>query len=360
VLADVFSRRDSGQGFISESYFALLRNYRRHAWIIHYLFGISPAICPSFVAGRDDHGLEPLGRGTLYAPFATSLRMSDLGYRNKTQADFMISVNSLEEYVRDLSRAISTPSAEFERLGVEVDGEWRQLNANRLQIENEYYAFIRPKRVAASGERPTKALRRAGVQYVEMRSLDVSALDPVGVNQNKLRFLEAFAAFCALAPSPPIDAAAQLEFDQNHVTVARRGREPGLQLRFEGRDADMLVWAGEILDAMQGVCELLDFGDERRPYSAALATQTHKLKDVAATPSARLLGEMRQTGESFFDLALRMSKTAKAYFTELNPPAAERVASWAGEAEQSVEAQARLESQPQEPFREYLARYLAD
>ncbi len=360
VLADVLGRHDAGQDFISEIYFALLRNYRRYGWIVHYLFGVSPAVCRSFVAGRSDHGLEDLGRGTLYGPYATSLRMSDLGYRNKSQADVAISVNSLADYVRDLTAAISTPSPEFERLGVEVNGEWRQLNANRLQIENEYYAFIRPKRVARSGERPTKALKRAGVEYVEMRSLDVSALDPVGVNQNKLRFLEAFAAFCAVAPSAPIDAGAQLELDRNHVTVARRGREPGLKLRLDGRDADMRSWAAEILDAMQGTCELLDHGDAARPYAAALAVQVHKLRDVEATPSARLLREMRDTGESFFDIALRMSRSYKAYFTALHAPNEARTAEFAAEAEQSLEAQARLEAAKQEPFREYLAKYLAD
>jgi glutamate--cysteine ligase len=360
VLTDVLANRESPQDFMSAMYFALLRNYRRHGWIVHYLFGVSPAVCRSFVAGREDHGLLELGRGTLYAPYATSLRMSDLGYRNKSQADVAISVNSLEDYLRDLSREISTPSPEFERLGVEVDGEWRQLNANRLQIENEYYAFIRPKRVARSGERPTKALRRAGVEYVEMRSLDVSALDPVGVNQNKMRFLEAFAAFCTLAPSPPIDKDSQLELDRNHVTVARRGREPGLKLRLNARDADMHDWAREILDAMQGTCELLDHGDPTRPFTVALAAQAHKLADAEKTPSARLLKEMQGTGESFFELALRMSQTYKAYFTELNPPDEARIAEFTAEAEVSLEAQARAEAARQPPFRDYLAAYLGD
>ena len=359
VLADVLKTGDPDQGFRSEQYFALLRNYRRHGWLVHYLFGVSPAVCRSFVRGRDDHGLVELSRGTLYSPYATSLRMSDLGYRNKSQSEISISVNSLDDYVRDLQRAISTPSPEYQRLGVEVDGEWRQLNANRLQIENEYYAFIRPKRVARSGERPTKALQRAGVEYVEMRSLDVSALDPVGVNQHKLRFLEAFAAFCVLAPSEPIDFGEQDEFDRNHVIVARRGREPGLQLRYGQRDADMRTWAAEILDAMQGVCELLDHGDASKPYSSSLAVQAQKLADVARTPSARLLKEMQETGESFFDLALRMSKTYKQYFTELHEPDEPRLAEFEAQAEASLEAHERLEAAPQKPFREYLADYFA-
>src|SRR5207237_610382 len=137
---------------------------------------------------------------------------------------------------------ISTPHPPYEALGVKVNGEYRQLNANILQIENEYYSFIRPKRIARSGERPTKALKRAGVEYVEVRALDVSAFDPVGVNQNKLRFLEAFLALCLLKESPPIDQEEQAALDANHVTVARRGREPKLKLQRDGRDHPMLDW----------------------------------------------------------------------------------------------------------------------
>src|SRR5258708_3119455 len=194
--------------FVSACYFDLLRNYRRHGWLVLYLFGVSPVVCKSFLRGRELQ-LADLGSGTAYEPYATSLRMSDVGYRNRNQAGLAVSVNSLEEYVRDLTHAITTLHPPYQALGVKVDGEYRQLNANILQIENEYYSFIRPKRVARSGERPTKALQRAGVEYVEVRALDVSAFDPVGVNQNKLRFLEAFLALCLLRESAPIGESEQ-------------------------------------------------------------------------------------------------------------------------------------------------------
>ena len=131
--------------------------------------------------------------------------MSDLGYSNQTQARIEISLNSLDEYVNDLSAAIRTPEPSYERIGVKIDGEWRQLNANLLQIENEYYSPIRPKRVAHSGERPTAALRRGGIEYVEIRSLDINVADPAGINQNTLRFMEAFLIFCLIEDSPPFD-----------------------------------------------------------------------------------------------------------------------------------------------------------
>jgi glutamate--cysteine ligase len=358
VYAAVRESRDAGQDFVSEAYFDLLRNYRRHGWIVLYLFGVSPTVCNSFLRARGVE-LPAFGRGTAWEPHATSLRMSDLGYRNRNQAGVNVSVNSLEHYVRDLTRATSTPHPPYEQLGVRVDGQYRQLNANLLQIENEYYSFIRPKRVARSGERPTRALQRAGVEYVEVRALDVSAFDPVGVNQNKLRFLEAFVALCLLKDSPPIGASEELPLDQNHVTVARRGREPGLMLERDGRSFPMLDWAREILDQMQGLCELLDDGDPAKPYTAALATQAAKLDDVALTPSARLVRELRETGESFFDLALRMSATHKTYFMDLYAPNEARLREFAGDAAQSLEEAAAVERASSGSFEQYLANYLS-
>jgi glutamate--cysteine ligase len=358
AYAELCASREGGRDFISASYFHLLRNYRRHGWIILYLFGVSPVVCQSFIKGRNVT-LQKLAPGTYYEPYATSLRMSDIGYRNRNQAELSVSVNSLEEYVRDLTRAITTPHPPYEALGVFAHGDYQQLNANILQIENEYYSYIRPKRVARSGERPTKALLRAGVEYVEVRALDVSAFDPVGVNQHKLRFLEAFLALCLLKESPPIADSEQLVLDENHLTVARRGREPGLELWREGVETPMADWALELLDSMAGICEILDRGDPAQPYTNALATQSAKLRDVRLTPSARLLAELEATGESFFDLALRMSAMHKAYFLELYTPNAERLAELAAEAEESLRAQSQLEARQSEPFEEYLARYFA-
>ncbi len=362
AFAVVRESRDHGQQFISSSYFDLLRNYRRFGWIVLYLFGVSPVVCKSFLRGRD-MGLRELTKGTLYEPHATSLRMSDIGYRNRNQAGLSVSVNSLDEYVRDLTRAITTPHQPYEALGVKVKGpngdEYRQLNANILQIENEYYSFIRPKRVARSGERPTKALQRAGVEYVEVRALDVSAFDPVGVNQNKLRFLEAFLALCVLQDSPLIDSSEEARLDENHLTVARRGREPGLTLWRDGRATPLRDWAREIIDSMTGICELLDSGDPLRPYGNALAVQAAKLADVGLTPSARLLNELTSTGESFFAQALRMSTLHKEYFVEMYPPNEERLKEFAAEAGESLARQHRLETGQQESFDTYLARYFA-
>jgi glutamate--cysteine ligase len=203
-------------------------------------------------------------------------------------------------------------------------------------------------------------LRRAGVQYVEMRSLDVSVLDPVGVNQNKLRFLEAFAAFCVIAPSPTLTSSELAALDGNHATVARRGREPGLTLLLDGRPRPLSVWGGEILDAMEGVCELLDGADPARPYTAALQTARGKIHNVDSTPSARILREMQERGESFYDFAYRTSVGYRDYFRDLAPLAAGRHAEFTGEVEASWAAHEHLEATDRGTFQEYLAGYFAE
>jgi glutamate--cysteine ligase len=163
-----------------------------------------------------------------------------------------------------------------------------------------------------------------------------------------------------LKESAPISRGEQDDLDANHLTVARRGREPGLTLNRDGRQVPMLEWARELLDAMQGICEMLDHGEPRRPYTSALEQQRAKIDDAERTPSARLLAEMRQSGESFVELAQRMSKLHKDYFLDLYPPNERRLAEFAAAAEESHEAQRRIEATDRLDFDSYLAQYLAD
>lgn len=344
--------------FRSTSYFELLRNYRRLGWLVLYLFGTSPAVGRDFL-DESLAGLQLLDARTAYGPHATSLRMSDIGYRNRNQAGVSVSVNSLDEYLRDLKRAVTTPHPEYEQIGLKRGDAWLQLSTSVLQIENEFYGSIRPKRVARSGESSSSALRRGGVEYIEMRALDVSAFDPVGVNQTKSRFLEAFAALCLLKASVPIEPGEQAAIDDNFQKVARRGREPGLNLMRGGRQLPLVVWASEILDGMAGICELLDQGDAARPYTAALREQHEKLTDVERTPSALLLHELRSTGEDFYTLARRMSAAHKEYILSLPPPNEGRLAEFEAEARESLQKQAAIEAQQSGTFEEYLAGWFA-
>jgi glutamate--cysteine ligase len=344
--------------FRNNAHFDLLRNYRRFGWIVLYLFGASPAICKSFLRGRAT-SLDEWDPWTVYGPWSTTLRMSDVGYRNANQAGVHVCNNSLEAYVAGLDRAIRTPFAPYEEIGVKADGEWRQLNSNILQIENEYYGFIRPKQPTRSGERPTRALTSRGVAYVEVRSLDVSPLDPVGVSQNEMRFLEAFLLFCLLTESPPMDDAEAGACDANHVLVALRGREPGLALTISGRTLAVADWGREIIGQLQPICELLDTDQTECSYQASLQLQMDKMLDSSATPSARLIEAMGERETSFFEFARDLSRRYRTYFLELPPMPPERLCSFQEEAEESHRRQEKIETADDITFDEFLRRYYA-
>ena len=213
----------------NEAYFALIRNFRRHSWLLLYLFGASPAVCSSFVAGRP-HELQRLGDGTRYLPYATSLRMGRLGYQSDAQSSLKVSYNNLESYAASLQDALTRPYRPYEDIGIRDGENYRQLATSMLQIENEFYGTIRPKRVIRPGERPLHALRERGVEYVEVRLMDLDPFCPIGITAGTLRFLDVFLLNCLLRDSPP-DTPEEIEaVVRNKQRVAARGREPGLHL----------------------------------------------------------------------------------------------------------------------------------
>ena len=342
--------------FRSAHLMGLARNYRRLAWLVIYLFGASPALCKSFRPEGHDL-LAELDRSTWHAPYSTSLRMSDLGYRNTTQARLNISLNSPEEYVAGLTAAVSTIEPRYEAIGVAVDGEYRQLNANILQIENEYYTPIRPKPSKRASDRPTAALRRDGVEYVEVRTLDLNPADPVGMNQNQLRFLETLLLHCLLADSPPIGPDEQREIDRRDLDTAREGRRPGLELPRQGRATPLRAWGLRVLEALHELAELLD--DDGEGYVAAVEAQREAIERPDATPSARLLDALTSSGESFFEHMHGLARRHQDYFARL-ALAPEREAELASIAAASLDEQRRLEEHESMSFGAFLARYFEE
>ncbi|MEX0430663.1 glutamate--cysteine ligase [Spiribacter insolitus] len=344
--------------FRSDFYFRLIRNFQRYGWLLPYLMGASPAICKSFTGGRNLDFSE-FSPNTFYAPYATSLRMSDIGYKNNAQAALEISYSDLDAYVESLRTAIGTPDPEYARIGTCVDGEWRQLNTNVLQIENEYYSFVRPKAIAHSGEPPTHALRRAGVEYIEIRALDLNPFDPVGIHPDQIAFLETLLLFCLLQDSPPIDALEQHHINANQGLVARDGRNPALTLyRGNGERVGLREWAAELFDAMKGPAELLDEVHQDGRYSRILESYRLSVDDADHTPSARILEEMRTKGEEFVEFALRIS-AAHAETIRDWPLTEDTCQRLGAEATRSLAEQAAMEAADEPSFERFLADYFA-
>lgn len=291
-LRETENKRDH-QDAISDAYFGLVRNYRRVCWLIPYLFGASPALCSSFLGNNASAmPFEKLGSGSLYLPHATSLRMSDLGYTNSAQSELQICYNRVDSYVASLRAAISTPSSEFQKYAGKVDGQFQQLNANVLQIENELYSPIRPKQPTRSLEKPTDALADRGVSYIEVRALDVNPFSPVGLDVSQIHFLDIFLLHCLVTPGNQMTPQEFAESDNNIKVTVEEGRKPGVTLTRGGDKVSLRDWALELMREMEPIAELLDKANGCNDYSSALAQENSKVLDPELTFSASLLNRL--------------------------------------------------------------------
>ena len=346
-------------GISTEAYFGLIRNFRRHSFLLLYLFGASPALCSSFVAGRD-HELQPLNGHTLHMPHGSSLRMGRLGYQSDAQASLKVSYNSLESYAASLQEALTKPYPAYEAVGIRnPGGDYNQLATSLLQIENEFYGTIRPKRVIYPGERPLHALRERGVEYVEVRCMDLDPFEPVGINASAMRFLDLFLLHCLLADSPPDTPDEIGVLARNQQRVAARGREPGLRLERGDAAVTLAEWGAELLGALAPIAQRLDALHGGSSHRDALGSAATVLRAPDSAPSARVLATMaRDFGNEFTGFTRAQSVHTREQLLALPFPERLRaafVAAW----QASVDEQRRIEANDSLPFEIYRQQYIS-
>ena len=340
--------------FKSKYYFTLIRNFRCHSWLLLYLFGASPVLDRSFMNGRQ-FDLEQFQANTFGLEYATSLRMSDLGYQNAAQDDLQVSYNSLDEYTKTLGEAVCRPYPPYQEIGVKKDGRYQQLNTNILQIENEFYSDIRPKRVTRSGEKPIHALQERGVEYIEVRVLDINPFMPVGIDAQQIRFLDAFLLHSLVLGCDPQTASDCRQIKENQRKVVTRGRDPALTLCGNGGQTPFADQAHLLLDSIADVAALLDEANNSNHYSAAVAAQRIKVDKPETTPSGRVMAEVK-SGKEYIDLSLAQAHAHKKYFLDKKVDPDEDVRLHAI-AEQSLADQREMERSDELSFEKYLNAY---
>lgn len=345
------------QALRDERYFALIRNFRRQTWLLLYLFGASPALCRSFLGGRT-HTLETLRDNTLYAHYGTSLRMGDLGYQSNAQENLYVCYNNLRGYVGTLQHALAAHHPDYMRIGVKVDGEYRQLRDTLLQIENELYSTIRPKRITRPDETPSHALRERGVEYVEIRCLDINPFLPLGIDATTARFLDTFLLGCLLQPSPLTDEHEYRQIRENTRRTVYEGRRPNLLLQTREGEKPLQQWGRELLAGLLPIATLLDEAHGGRAYRDALQAQQHKIECPQDTPSARVLAQLRTTGCAYFDFALQQSLQQARAFRD-HPLPENTARRFEQMARESLEQQRQLELADREDFDTFLHHYFS-
>ncbi|MUJ37758.1 glutamate--cysteine ligase [Aliivibrio fischeri] len=287
--------------FISERYFHLIRNVLRNGWIIPYLFGASPAVDKSYLVNQE-HPLRIFDEDTYYLPWATSLRLSNMGYSSNEQSLYPTSFNSKQEYLTDLCHALTTPSARYTHLNTE-----QQLNGSVLQLENELYGSVRPK-IVNDQLRPLYAMCHHGIQYIELRSLDNNPLLPLGISEDQSYFLDAFLTYNALAPSPELTDSERELIARRQELVATEGRKEGLLLPTLQGDIELKDLGFELLDAMIPVATWLDNAFGAQGHKQGVERERVKFIDSKLTPSSKILAMMKEEKLSYKLATQRLSE----------------------------------------------------
>ncbi len=346
----------TGKELQSAGYLGLTRNYLRYGWVIPYLFGVSPTICKSFLGkGRETKlNFENIGDGMICVPYATSLRMSDLGYTSAAQAGLKINYNTLDEYRSSVRNALHKKTTEFESIGIKVDGKYNQLNDNILQIENELYSSIRPKRVQKQGETPLQALNDHGIEYIEIRSLDVNPFSSVGLTKQQVNFIDVFLIWCAIKGSAPFSDAEALHFKSNFNDIVTDGRNPKLTLEIDGKDQSVAKWGAWITNELKELAVILDKNTDC--YECAINDIAPQFADPNLTSSARILADFKDKNTEYTGLALHLSREYKQQLIDL-PYSTYSQEYFENARKISIEKQQQLEKNDSQNFDEFLREY---
>lgn len=342
----------------TQGYFHLIRNFKRYFWLLLYLYGAAPAVCKTFIK-HDNHPLVPTDdeSHTLHAPYATSLRMGNLGYQSDAQNSLHVTYNCLESYTQTLCAAITQTHSAYADIGIkDKAGKYQQLNAGLLQIENEFYSVIRPKRTAKSGQTALNALSEGGVEYIEVRCLDLNPFEPVGISEEQIRFLDCFLLYCLLEESPLSNDEEYEQLQTNQKRMVYEGREPELMLYYFGKERRARAWGEEIMDALVPIASLLDQQQGDTLYQQSLDNERAKLRDDQLTPAAKVLASMKEDNTSFYRFAMNQSIANKAQLMAQGLPEDIEQA-FKKSALDSIAKQISIEKSDSIDFETFLANY---
>ena len=340
----------------SNVYFHIIRNYIRLSWLINYLFGASPLVDGSFLKGRSVPSfLEPFGARSYLHPRSTCLRMSRLGYTNLHQKELQLCFNRLDDYLGTMTRMLTSVQPGYLKAGVKVNGDYRQLNANKLQVENEYYASIRPKANRTFSEKTIDVLAARGVQYLEIRNLDLNPFLPYGIEEDQLLFLQLLLCYCSLIPSPDVDVDECRRIRAQDETILMNNMDAGMKcsshetLKTKGLD---------LLRSMEPLAAALEEAGsaDGLKYSRALRRQQEKFADQAMLPAKRLVDHAQENGWDFVTSMVALAEKHKKHYARLSR---EHKDDLSGTAQESLERQKEMERSSRGDFDSFIKSYLS-
>jgi glutamate--cysteine ligase len=242
--------------------------------------------------------------------------MSDIGYKNSNQGNLFVSLNDIDAYIRDLKTATQLESSNFKQINNKTDYPRSQLNSNTIQIEDEYYAVARPKSSSNLEIRMLDKLNKGGIDYIELRSIDLNPFSNIGIDEEMTYFLEILMIYATFSDSQPMCDDEYKISNQNDLHVSIRGREPNLMLSRNGAKVSLQDWSLEVIESMEIILDSIDVKSNK--YLNAIGKAKEKILNVEKTPSDIFFKTIEDQKIEMLDFGEMKGKEYKAQFQQKN------------------------------------------
>ena len=329
----------SNQEDKNEAYLALIRNFKRLFWFVLLEFGNSAVVDKTFVSGRQND-LDELNAADLFQKDATSLRMSDIGYQSQAQRNLDFKYNNLASFLDELKMGIVMPYPEFNKLGLQdKNNKYQQISNGILQIENELYDCIRPKRAGKSGQRPYQLLKDQGIQYVEVRGIDLNPNSPLGITEDQIRVLDLLLIYCLVNESPMMTDEEKSLIEKTDIATIKFGR----------KDSSIINYMNSEVPISQARDHLIN-------NLMLLASEMNEPQYVKAIDGLKVKKNIFNKGKSFHEAGLEL---AQKNSTELNSLSNIDIDLCKKEASDSLIEFDRMNQETEISFEEFINSYNA-
>lgn len=275
--------------FKNEIYLKIARNYLRYCWLIIYLTGCSIGSHGTFskdcihkMDARDAYG-------SYYSTKGPSFRNASCGYKNLK--DLYPGYASVDEFTRDVQSFI---------------------DKGDLSEAKELYTQIRLK-----PKRPMdmlNSLKEDGIEYVEIRTLDINPFYKCGLVRHDMKFLHLFLIYMAIKSESDY-VGWQKEAKINEENTAERAYDESMRLLKDGEETTLKEWASEIINEMYGMCEVLGIGEEN-----TLKLMHDRVSNPDLTYGKRLLELISERGyiNTHVMLSMANKKTSKDFVRNMD------------------------------------------
>ena len=264
--------------FKNNVYLKVARNYIRHCWLIIYLTGCSIGShktfsndCIHLMDEQDDYG-------SYYSTKGPSFRNASCGYKNLKE--LYPSYDSVQEFVNDINKFID-------------DGD--------LSEAKELYTQIRLK--PKNPQDMLNSLENDGIEYVEIRTLDINPFYKCGLVRHDMKFLHLFLIYMFLKDESDYKDW-QKEAKFNEEATAESAYVESMRLLRDGKEVTLKSWASEIINEMYGMCEVLGIDE-----AATLSLMLNRISNPDLTYGKRLLNLIRENG--YINTHVELSKNNK-------------------------------------------------